>query len=32
VRVYVPFVREWHPYSMRRPVHVFSLARNLLRD
>lgn len=35
VRVYIPFGREWYPYTMRRlaerPANVLFLARNLLR-
>jgi len=35
VRVYIPFGREWYPYTMRRlaerPANVLFLAKNLLR-
>jgi proline dehydrogenase len=35
VRVYVPFGREWYPYTMRRlaerPANVLFIAKNLLR-
>ena len=35
VRVYIPFGREWYPYTMRRlaerPANVLFLAKNLMR-
>ena len=35
VRVYIPFGREWYPYTMRRlaerPANVLFLAKNMLR-